>query len=79
MLALTFANPDDYDKVKEDDTIDTVDLDQMAPGKPVTLKFIHADGSEDLVKAKHTYNENQIEWLRAGSALNLIRKLEGAE
>ena len=79
VLGLTFADPADYDKVQEDDTIDTVDLDQMAPGKPVTLKFTHADGSEDLVKAKHTYNENQIEWLRAGSALNLIRKLEGAE
>ena len=79
VLGLTFADPADYDKVQEDDTIETVDLDQMAPGKPVTLKFIHADGSEDLVKAKHTYNENQIEWLRAGSALNLIRKLEGAE
>ena len=78
VLGLTFADPADYDKVQEDDTIDTVDLDQMAPGKPVTLKFTHADGSEDLVKAKHTYNENQIEWLRAGSALNLIRKLEGA-
>ena len=79
VLGLTFADPADYDKVQEDDTIDTVDLDQMAPGKPVTLKFTHADGSEDLVKAKHTYNENQIEWLRAGSALNLIRKMEGAE
>ena len=79
LLGLTFADPADYDKVQEDDTIETVDLDQMAPGKPVTLKFIHADGSEDLVKTKHTYNENQIEWLRAGSALNLIRKMEGAE
>ena len=79
MLGLTFADPADYDKVQEDDTIETVDLDQMAPGKPITLKFTHADGSEDLVKTKHTYNENQIEWFRAGSALNLIRKMEGAE
>jgi aconitate hydratase len=79
MLALTFANPDDYDKVQEDDTVETVDLDQMAPGKSVTLKFTHADGSEDQVETKHTYNENQIEWLRAGSALNLIRKMEGAD
>ncbi len=79
LLGLTFADPADYDKVQEDDTIETVDLDQMAPGQPVTLKFTHADGSEDLVKTKHTYNENQIEWLRAGSALNLIRKMEGAE
>ncbi len=79
VLGLTFANPEDYDKVQEDDIIETVDLDQMAPGKSVTLKFTHADGSEDLVKTKHTYNENQIEWFRAGSALNLIRKMEGAE
>ncbi len=79
VLGLTFADPADYDKVQEDDTVETVDLDQMAPGQPVTLKFTHADGSEDLVKAKHTYNENQIEWLRAGSALNLIRKMEGAD
>ncbi len=77
MLALTFANPADYDKVQEDDVIETVDLDQFAPGKPVTLKFKHTDGSEDMVKTNHTYNENQIEWLKAGSALNLIRKLEG--
>ena len=79
VLGLTFADPSDYDKVQEDDTIETVDLDQMAPGQPVTLKFTHADGSEDTVKTKHTYNENQIEWLRAGSALNLIRKMEGAD
>ncbi|MFP4092507.1 MAG: aconitate hydratase [Cyclobacteriaceae bacterium] len=76
MLALTFANPADYDKVKEDDTIETVDLDQFAPDRQVTLKFIHADGSEDLIKANHTYNENQIEWFKSGSALNLIKKLE---
>ncbi len=78
VLGLTFADPADYDKVQEDDTIETVDLDQMAPGKPITLKFTHADGSEDLVETNHTYNENQIEWFKAGSALNLIRKLEGA-
>jgi aconitate hydratase len=77
MLALTFANPADYDKVKEDDTVETVDLDKFGPDKQVTLKFIHADGSEDLVKANHTYNDNQIEWFKSGSALNLIRKLEG--
>ena len=77
VLGLTFANPSDYDKVQEDDTVETVDLDQMAPGKPIKLKFIHADGSEDIIETKHTYNENQIEWFKAGSALNLIRKLEG--
>ncbi|MEK6479772.1 aconitate hydratase [Catalinimonas sp. 4WD22] len=76
MLALTFANPADYDKVQEDDTIETVDLDQFAPDKQVTLKLIHTDGSEDLIKTNHTYNENQIEWFKSGSALNLIKKLE---
>lgn len=77
VLALTFANPEDYDKVQEDDVVETVDLDEFAEGQPVTLKFKHADGSEDLIKTNHTYNENQIEWFRSGSALNLIRKLEG--
>ncbi len=77
MLGLTFANPSDYDKVKEDDTIETVDLDQFAPDKQVTLKLVHSDGTEDLIKTNHTYNENQIEWFKSGSALNLIRKLEG--
>ncbi len=77
MLGLTFANPADYDKVQEDDVIETLDLDQLAPNKPVKLKFKHADGSEDVITANHTYNENQIEWFKAGSALNLIRKLEG--
>jgi len=77
VLALTFTNPEDYDKVQEDDVVETVDLDQFAPDKQVTLKFKHSDGSEDLIKTNHTYNENQIEWLKSGSALNLIRKLEG--
>jgi len=74
MLALTFADPADYDKIQEDDTIDIVDLDQFAPGRPLTLVVHHADGSEDVIKANHTYNQNQIEWFKAGSALNLIRQ-----
>lgn len=78
MLALTFANESDYDKIMEDDTIDTLDLDQFAPDKPITLLVKHADGSEDRIKANHTYNENQIEWFKAGSALNLIRRQEKA-
>ncbi len=76
VLALTFDDPTDYDKVLEDDVVETVDLDQFAPDRQITLKFKHADGSEDLVKTNHTYNENQIEWFKSGSALNLIRKLE---
>ncbi len=74
MLALTFADETDYDKVLEDDTFDTLDLDQFAPGRPITIRITHKDGSEDIIKTNHSYNENQIEWFRAGSALNLIRK-----
>ncbi len=74
MLAMTFADPADYDKVQEDDTIDIIDLETFAPGKQLTLALRHADGTEDVIKANHTYNENQIEWFKAGSALNLIRQ-----
>ncbi|MDM1063113.1 aconitate hydratase [Empedobacter falsenii] len=73
MLALTFANKADYDKVQEDDTINFIDLTEFAPGKPLTIEFVHADGSKDLVVANHTYNAQQIEWFKAGSALNLIK------
>ncbi len=76
MLGLTFANEADYDKIQEDDTIDTVDLDQFAPDRPIKLRLRHADGSEETILANHTYNENQIEWFKAGSALNLIKMLE---
>ncbi len=72
MLALTFDNPDDYDKIQEDDTIDIIDLDQLAEGKPLTLVLKHADGSSDTIMTNHSYNEGQIGWFRAGSALNLI-------
>lgn len=77
MLALTFANENDYDKIQEDDVVDITDLKNFAPDKPLTLVFKHADGSKDEIKANHTYNENQIEWFRAGSALNLIKKQQG--
>jgi aconitate hydratase len=76
MLALTFVQESDYDKVREDDTIDIADLDKFAPGRGLTLVCRHSDGSSDQIPAQHTYNENQIEWFRAGSALNLI-KLRG--
>lgn len=72
MLALTFANELDYDKVMEDDTINFLDLTDFAPGKPLTLEFLHADGSKDVILANHTYNLQQIDWFKAGSALNLI-------
>ena len=74
MLGLTFADEADYDKVQEDDTINFLDLDQFAEDKPLTLEFVHADGSKDIIKANHTYNEAQIGWFRAGSALNLIKE-----
>jgi aconitate hydratase len=73
MLGLTFANPADYDKIQENDTIDTLDLTQFAPGKAITLQFTHADGSKDSIVCNHTYNDQQIEWFVAGSALNLIK------
>lgn len=78
MLALTFANENDYDKVQEDDTIDIIDLKYFAPDKPLTLVLRHKDGSRDEIKANHTYNANQIEWFKAGSALNLIKLLQAS-
>jgi len=72
MLPLTFADPNDYDKIQEDDRLSIIGLKEMAPGKQLTLKIHHADGSVEEVKLNHTYNENQIKWFRAGSALNLI-------
>jgi len=72
MLALTFANPADYDKIQEDDSFDIVGLTSFAPGKPLTVVAHHSDGSKDEIVVNHTYNEAQIEWFKAGSALNLI-------
>ncbi|MCI2228084.1 aconitate hydratase [Polaribacter sp. MSW13] len=74
MLGLTFANEADYDLIQEDDTFNFVDLNEFAPGKPLTLEVVHADGSKDTILANHTYNEGQIEWYNEGSALNLIKK-----
>ncbi|MDZ7615059.1 MAG: hypothetical protein U5K51_16210 [Flavobacteriaceae bacterium] len=74
MLGLTFANESDYDKILEDDTLNFIDLDKFAPNKPLTLEAVHKDGSRDLIKLNHTYNDNQIEWFNEGSALNLIKK-----
>jgi aconitate hydratase len=73
MLALTFADKADYDKVQEDDTIDILGLTSFAPNKPLTLVFTHKDGKKDEIKVNHTYNEQQIEWFKAGGALNIIR------
>ena len=72
LLGLTFANEADYEKIQEDDTINFTDLVDFAPGKPLTLEFVHADGTKDIILANHTYNAGQIGWFIAGSALNLI-------
>jgi aconitate hydratase len=74
MLGLTFANEADYDKFQEDDSIDITDLTSFAPDKQLTLVLNHKDGSKDTIKVNHTYNAGQIEWFKAGSALNLMAK-----
>ncbi len=74
MLALTFQNPADYDKIQEDDAIDIGGLTEFAPNKPLSITLHHKNGTTDQFQAKHTYNENQIEWFKAGSALNLIKQ-----
>lgn len=73
MLALTFANEADYDKIQEDDSFDFADLEQFKEGKPLTIIANHKDGSKDSILAAHTYNDSQIGWFKAGSALNLIK------
>lgn len=73
MLALTFADKADYEKIQEDDTIDIIGLTEFTPGKPLTLVFNHADGSKHEIKVNHSYNAQQIEWFKAGGALNIIR------
>ncbi|WP_338875761.1 aconitate hydratase [Spirosoma sp. SC4-14] len=78
MLALTFANPADYDKIQEDDTIDIEGLTEFAPGRPLEIVLHHADGTTDEFLANHTYNEGQIEWFKAGAALNIIRMKQNA-
>ena len=73
MLALTFNSENDYDKIQEDDSFDFLDLSNFSPEKPLTIRASHQDGSEDLITVNHTYNESQIKWFKAGSALNLLK------
>ncbi|MBK8373210.1 MAG: aconitate hydratase [Saprospiraceae bacterium] len=73
MLALTFANPADYDKIRQDDSISIIGFDTMKPGEPLTILLTHNDGSEDDIFVNHTYNQAQIDWVKWGSALNQIR------
>ncbi|MCB9353150.1 MAG: aconitate hydratase [Lewinellaceae bacterium] len=74
MLALTFADPADFDKIRQDDKVSILGFDKFAPGKSLQIRLDHADGSSDTFDVKHTYNAAQIEWVKAGSALNKIRK-----
>ena len=74
MLGITFDNKDDYDKILEDDTFDFIDLEDFAPDRQLTIRINHVDGTSENIKVNHTYNENQIEWFKAGSALNKIRQ-----
>lgn len=74
MLALTFANKADYDKIREDDTFDIKGLTTFAEGKPFEITIKHSDGTSEIIFANHTYNSNQFEWFKAGSALNLIKR-----
>ncbi len=72
ILALTFADPADYDKVREDDKVAILGLQQFTPDQPLTVNLTHSDGTEESFSVNHTFNENQIEWFKAGSSLNLI-------
>ncbi|MCF8253350.1 MAG: aconitate hydratase [Bacteroidia bacterium] len=74
MLALTFADKNDYEKFQENDKIDIIGLTQFSAGNPLTMVLHHADGSQDSITVNHTYNDQQIEWFKAGGALNIIRK-----
>ena len=74
MLGITFSNESDYDLIQEDDLFNFIDLESFSPGKQISIEIVHSDGSKDLIKADHTYNAQQIEWYKEGSALNLIKK-----
>jgi aconitate hydratase len=79
MLGLTFANKDDYDKIQEDDSIDIIGLTTFSPDVPLTLVLNHADGSKEEISVNHSYNAQQIEWFKAGGALNIIRREAAAK
>jgi aconitate hydratase len=74
VIPLTFVDPADYEKFREDDKVSVTGLDSLAPGKNVSVKIKHSDGTEEDIETKHTMSEQQIEWFRAGSALNKIAK-----
>ena len=76
MLGLTFSNEEDYNKILENDVFNFIDLKEFAPGKPLTLEIVHENGTKENISLNHTYNDQQIEWYKAGSALNLIKLQE---
>ncbi|MFT5891442.1 MAG: aconitate hydratase [Dokdonia sp.] len=78
MLGLTFTNEADYDLIQEDDTFNFTDLNEFAPDKPLTIEIVHADGTKNTITVNHTYNQSQIDWYNEGSALNLIKRENGA-
>ena len=74
MLGITFSNESDYDLIQEDDIFNFIDLESFSPEKKITIEIVHSNGTKDIIKANHTYNTQQIEWYKEGSALNLIKK-----
>lgn len=78
MLALTFVNKDDYDKVREDDRVSVTGLRELAPGSKLAVTLRHADGTQETIEAEHTYNETQIAWFKAGSALNYAKEKQAS-
>lgn len=78
MLALTFTHPSDYDKIRQDDLVSIAGFENMQPGQNLTIQLKHSDGTSDSFEVAHTYNHAQIDWVKAGSALNKIRKELGA-
>jgi len=73
VLALTFADPDDYERIRVDDTVDIVGLADLTPGRPVEVRLHHADGTDEAISTTHTMSDEHIAWFRAGSALNVLR------
>jgi aconitate hydratase len=76
LLALTFSNPADYERVRADDRVSLIDLAGMEPGKPVVCRLAHADGTVEELALRHSYTEEQLAWFRAGSALNVMRAMK---
>lgn len=75
LLPLTFANPEDYNKIQPDDKVSLLGLKDLTPGKPVDCQITHSDGSKEMITLNHTMNDGQIDWFKAGSALNHMKSL----